>query len=162
MAQGKKHYTDKERIEALKVLEINDYNYHRTSKQLGIPRATLKAWYKKLGEKVLDQNRLEGIVKKVEDKLTLHKEKFFKEVYDVKMDAIKRLKDMIPAEPNMDNVVKALRLLCEVTDGKLSKEEGDEFHRGGQTFFQLINQQLITKDETKSITTRRDTEKHPG
>jgi len=159
---GKRHYTDKERVEALKALEANDYNYNKTSKQLNIAIKTLERWYAKLGEQVLNPNRLEGIVKKAESKLALHREKFIKEVYDVKMKAIQRLKAIIPAEPNVDNVVKALRLLYEITDGKLSEEEGKELHNGRQTFFQLIHQQLITNNETKNISSGRNPEEHTG
>jgi len=154
-----KRYTDKDKVRVLKLLQMNDFNYSKTSKATGIRYETLKKWQNQMGEEVNKPNRMEKIIKRVEGELAEKEKEFLNDVYETKMQALQQLKEMIPQEKNMDNITKALRLLIEITDGKLSKEDQEELLGKGQTFFQIIHQQLITQNANKDITTGRNTEK---
>lgn len=59
-----------EDLKALCLYELhkNDYNYYKTSKQMGVARSTLKKWYDKGGEKII-----KGIVEALGDKQTYEK-----------------------------------------------------------------------------------------
>jgi transposase-like protein len=63
------HYSDEQKAEALAVLDGNDGNYARTSRDTGIPRPTLKRWDEKrelygLNESV--QEKKEGLSERLE------------------------------------------------------------------------------------------------
>lgn len=157
---GKKHYTEEEKVRVLKLLQMNDYNYRKTSKATGVCYNSLTKWQNQMGEEVNKPNRMEKIIKRVEGELAEKEKEFLNDVYETKMQALQQLKEMIPQEKNMDNITKALRLLIEITDGKLSSEEEEELLGKGQTFFQIINQQLIQQNNgNKDNTIRGNQEK---
>jgi len=148
---GSKFYTIEEKVKALKLLEMNDYNINKTAKALKIKFDTLKKWQETMGEEVHKPTRLEGIIQKVEDELIEKKEQWTKDIYDVRAEALQRLRQLLPVTTRLDDVTKATKFLLEATNGELSKEQAGSVLPAGQTFFQIVNQQMIVKREQDGI-----------
>lgn len=142
----KKKYSMEEKIRSLKILEMNDFNYNKTAKELKVKRQTLLRWNNELGEKIAKPVRIDNLITGIEKHLEKNREEWSKELWEVKMLAIKRIRELIPHERNLDNVTKLTRLLIEATDGKLSGEEAEEVMGKGTTLFQLVYKQMITND----------------
>lgn len=133
-------YTEEEKIEVLKLVEANDFNYYKTSKATGIHQSTIKKWADKMGKEVWNRERRKEIIQKIEDRLAERKELFATQAFDLKIKFVQRLETMLEGENNMDNITKALKLLHEISD---PNSDVDEAVKRGGNFFQIVNNQLI-------------------
>lgn len=56
---NRRNFSMATKIDALKVLQRNNFNYNTTGKELNIPRGSLMAWHDELGTKVFGQTAVE-------------------------------------------------------------------------------------------------------
>lgn len=140
-----RYYTEQQQLEALAVLQSNEWNFQKTSIQLGIQRATLERWgdshpeFKKAlhgSEKIF----LDKIAEQTATQASHKRGEFLNEVYDLKLKTVKHVKNIVEDSDSIRDLSGLLKILHEITDGKVVAQENN---KPQNTFYNFINKQLI-------------------
>jgi len=152
--KNRKSYTLEEKIDVLKVLVRNKYNYLKTERETGIYRSTLKRWEKKHGGLIIHEpvipEQIKGavtdkVVELYERDYNLHREdreEIINESFKLQNAILKRLLETIQTEDNIRNLAYLLNVLIPVTIGKVGNEDSEE-QKEPINYWQLINNQVI-------------------
>lgn len=134
-------YPMKFRMEALKILQANEYNYYKTSKEIGVSNTTIRKWHDHWGG-VLDREEMtQKIAGAVTKNAAERQEGLLDTYYDLKVMILDRMKEIVKDEKNLDNLQKALKTLCEI-DGTLKAGPGEDQSKV-VNIYEQINQTLI-------------------
>lgn len=116
-AGKRRQYTDNQRIEILRLLKENSYNYRKTALDTGVPYPTIKVWYSKFKNEINEMTAVSCIAEKVELNIAQLKtefiEKHFKEMNTLAQEAIKRAGELIKSEEDLSKVNGTIKVVTE-------------------------------------------------
>jgi hypothetical protein len=154
-------YSDRDKVEVLKVLEMNGFNFALTAKITGVSRTTLIKWKEKMGSYVFAKHRLpevkqeepkkdkayiEGIAKDIEEKHVEEEKNFLTKAYNLRDQLLEKISVMIPGERNMYNVVKAVQAVDEIVTNREEQEDSSE----GMNFMEQLTLKLTANGKNNS------------
>lgn len=109
--------TTAQRLAALKVLQHNDYNYAKTSKETGFSHATLHAWHDKYGDKLDSDKNLKEIARSCDMAMSKLYTQFFRNQYGraetALQAAIERGVELLSTERDLARVSQFARVLLD-------------------------------------------------
>lgn len=156
MAKAKRYSTSQIKI-FLDILKNNDYNYHKTEKETGIHRMTIKRWADSPeGQEILGvcltpkKSKLEGVPELEPDGQIIDKNRFARNCEKVKGDILQRITDLVPVCRSVDELSRALKIIQEV---QVLNENGDipNLLNDTQKFVQIINNQIIQNTTNNQV-----------
>lgn len=135
--------TLEEKIEVVRLLCENNYNYYATAKETGVTRSTLKAWYNKYRKHIEDSNEVKVIAQQVEMNLGKAKMQFVNKHYqsfsELAEEAVKRAMILIKKEEDLSKVNNTIKT---ISDFMTKLVHDDEDSKRGNTY-NLIQQTII-------------------
>jgi len=141
-----KRYTMEQKVEALKILEGNDFKWKLTSDQLGIGKATLQRWHRMNGSEMSKVSLMRDIANDVSYRWEERQKNLINRIFDVKEIIVERLQVLATEERNMDNLQKTLKTLSEIDGTFRSKTEHTEVSQASSAnIYQEVNQILIER-----------------
>ena len=94
-----KKYTHKVKLNTLRLLEKNDFNYLRTEKLTGVSRSTLKKWEAQFGAEVFSNKSPKEIaLKEVGIEMKRNDIKVIKKYYNIRYQLLDRIMELIPGK----------------------------------------------------------------
>lgn len=143
-------FTIEEKIEVLRLLKENSYNYKKTAMETGVVYGTLKNWYTQYRDRLNNISAVEVIAENVEINLSKVKTRFieqhFSKLNDLAEAAIKRALKLIENEEDLNKVNGTLRVIGEL----LAKVSGAEDDCNKQTTgSNLIQQTIVMMNQIK-------------
>lgn len=148
------------KIDALKVLQRNNFNYNTTGKELNIPRGSLMAWHDELGTKVFGKTAVEiaDATHEYVDKLD---HKFIDRAEQVRMKAINKLDAILDQCTNKSDGFLVIRAM-EAIDNAITKNTPGNIEPQINIFQKIkaINQNYI-KNEPANSTVVKILEQEP-
>ena len=117
-----KRYPIEYKMEALKLLEMNDMIYRRTARKLGISDQTLKRWHMNYGGELEKAEKMRQVAAVVVEDVANRNAGILDEIYTAKMSILTRINEIAPYSMNLDNLQKALKTLCEIDGTSKSLE----------------------------------------
>lgn len=137
-------YTPEQKIEAVRLLHENNYNYYKTSAQTKISMSSLHTWEAQYGAEINSSNKVQMIAEKVELNLARIKTNFVEKHYSnlnkLAEAAIKKAIDLVKDETDLNKVNNTIKVISDFM-AKVSGEEGDEEKRNNT--YNLIQQTVI-------------------
>lgn len=117
-------YSLEEKIDAVRILHEEGYNYLRASRRLGISTTALKRWELEFGERVRTTTSSQIATESVELNLVRSRCEFVKEHYP-KINALfgmtlERATQVVKEESDLDKLTRTLKTLAEI----LGKPDG--------------------------------------
>jgi hypothetical protein len=110
--QKAKRYGLSEKMDALAILRNNDFNFTKTSKEVGASIPSIRAWHNKYGKQMKEESeKVEAAMVESSTKIQEHKKDFMAEVYDTKLLIVKRVQDLIPSAKSIRILSDALAVL---------------------------------------------------
>lgn len=112
--------TEIKQKEAVKLLELNGFDYIATLRQLEenlnlvITRGTLKSWFRKHAKNVCDDVKVKDVVSNLTDEVAKTHIALAEKIYDARQKIVDRIIDMIPTEKDMNKLSIAYKTLTEV------------------------------------------------
>lgn len=105
--------------EAVRLLEINKFNYSETLRQLKdrqilIGRPTLKSWFKKYGKDVCDKQRFKDVVVNLTEEVAISHKALAEKIYEAREKIVDRIILLISDETDMNKLSIAYKTLTEV------------------------------------------------
>lgn len=144
-------YTPEQKIEAVRLLHDNGYNYYKTSAQTKISMSSLHMWEAQYGADINSSNKVQMIAEKVEMNLARVKTSFIEKHYyqlnNLAEQAIKRAFELVKTEDDLNKVNNTIKVISDFIT-KISGEEGDEEKRN--TTYNLIQQTVIACNNIES------------
>jgi len=142
--RGKRNFTPVERMEFLKILELNDYNYRRTQAQLKmqgiiISTSTLKSYFRTYGG--VKENLPEKYIQGFEEKIADREDKLLDDTYTAYEAALKRLIELIPKERSIRALIKVFEILHKIIESKVNGNQPRSL-----TLIDQINQHLTVQN----------------
>lgn len=137
----RRKYSMEEKVEILRVLKDNSYDYKKTSVQTGCNYGTLKMWYVKYKDNLANLNAVDMIAEKTELNLSKAKIRFIERHYNqlsqLAETSIGRALELLKDEKDLNKVNDTIKI---VTDyfAKLSTSEEQK-----ETGNSLIQQTII-------------------
>lgn len=134
------------KMEALKVLQLNNYNFYKTAKQVGISHMTLHRWNDKLGSTMSDADKTTNLARSISEHAVDRNEGLLDVIFQAKELILSRIMVLTKKEKNLDNLQKTFKTLS-VVDGTLTvSPAGDVDKKEGITVYEQINNILIQQD----------------
>jgi len=137
-------YVYAEKIQALRILEQNDFNYYKTGKLLDVIPNTLRVWVDKFGSDVFKPR--EKIIEKTLCDIEKRNQSFLDLAFDTKEDIIKKIKELVPITTNILTLATTLEAIHKCTSSEVGVKSSEEDLKPTNLYFQL-NQQLIEMSE---------------
>ncbi len=130
-------YTNEQKLEAVRLLADNNYNYYQTSKETGIARPTLESWNARYGKKLADDQQILAIGRQVEQNVAKLKADFLRDKYK-KMDlladtAIAKALDLLKSEDDLGKVTGVIRAINDFIRSSSEPGEAGEAERSAQS-----------------------------
>lgn len=101
-------------VKALKILELNSFNYSRTAEETGVSRQTLKKWASKLGVAVFKHTKIEETVEESNEDIEHRKVVFVKNVLATKELLLMQMDKVIPKCNDIDKLSRALKIVSDI------------------------------------------------
>ena len=130
-------YSNEQKIEAVRLLADNNYNYYKTCKETGISRPTLESWNERYGTKLADDTQITAIGRKVEQNIAKLKGDFLRDKYR-KMDlladaAIAKALELLKREEDLGKVTGVIRAINDFIRSSAEPGEEGEGERSAQS-----------------------------
>lgn len=130
-------YTNEQKMEAVRLLADNNYNYYKTSKETGIARVTLEAWNSRFGTKLANDEQILAIGRNVEQNLAKLRGDFLRDKYrkiDMLADAaIAKAMELLANEKHLSNVTELIRAINDFVRSSTEPGESGEGERSAQS-----------------------------
>lgn len=137
-------YTPEQKIEAVRLLHENGYNYYKTSAQTKISMSSLHTWEAQYGAEISTSNKVQVIAENVELNLARIKTSFIEKHYSnlnkLAEAAIKKALDLVKDETDLNKVNNTIKVISDFMT-KINGEESDEEKRSNT--YNLIQQTVI-------------------
>jgi hypothetical protein len=147
--RAKYRYTEQEKTNALRILQVNSLNFLKTEQETGISRQALKRW--------VDDDKTGVVVQKLKSELVEHEENktpetiraaLLEDSIGTRVDILKRIKELTPFCKDIDQLSRAYKILAEVETGSNKTElPGNVTLNNYTTYLHVINNKL---EEQKS------------
>lgn len=136
-----KRYTQKAKIQTLRILEKNNFVLLRTEKQTGVRRQTIKVWAAEYGIKVFSgRTPLEEALETTYDDFKANDTQIVQYYYALRMKALVKLSYSLDQETRPDRIIEVLRYISEELNQ--FSESGKEKHFDGESYLKIINDNL--------------------
>lgn len=144
----KKRSTEQERAEALLILRENDYDYKKTSKEVGIPVNTIRQWVQRYPQLLEAGGEVKLYQAKAEEKIIKKKisliDKHFASIDNITGKALRHLEDLLPEATILETtqILKTVADIYKAFGDKTQEEKGENIN----IIAQVVNQQITRKD----------------
>ena len=129
---SKRSYTAEEKAQAYLVLQVNEGNMLKTSREIGIPRPTLQVWNKEW--------ETNGVPEEIQELASQDVKEFVSHAESVRDKALQKLEQLIPHATAKD--IRAVLLTVATLDDKIRLARGLATKRS-ENVFQLPNSDEI-------------------
>lgn len=137
-------YTPEQKIEAVRLLHENNYNYYKTSAQTKISMSSLHTWEAQYGTELSSSNKVQIIAENVELNLSRVKttfiEKHYSQLNKLAESAIKKAMDLVKEETDLNKVNNTIKVISDFIT-KIAGEDNDDEKRSNT--YNLIQQTVI-------------------
>lgn len=120
-------YTNEERMEAVRLLIDNNYNYYKTCQQTGVGRPALKLWADKYASTFRTDEQVRSVAASTEIRIAGIRGEFIKDKYEkigrLADKAIQRALELVPEETDLNKVTGLIRAVNDFI--RSSSEKGD-------------------------------------
>ena len=136
-------YTIEDRIETVRILIENNYNFYKTSHQTGVSTSSLRAWSAQYGKEMESNNKIGIIAESVEINLARMKTSFITAHYE-KMNnlaekAISRALVLVENEEDLNKVNGTIKVISEF----FTKATGENNEEGSKNSSLTLIEQTI-------------------
>lgn len=137
-------YPPMKKKEAVKLLEINNFDYKKTIRQINsemdihVTARTLRNWFNNYGKELCDDNRYRDALTNLTGKMVSRHEVYAGLVYDAKELILNRLIELIPQEKSIVKLANVFKVLLEIR-----LEDNKDNNRF--SLVQMYNQYYINK-----------------
>lgn len=143
-------YTIEEKIEVLRLLKENSYNYKKTSLETGVVYGTLKNWFSQYKDRINNISAVDIIAENVEVNLAKTKvhfiENHFEKLNELAEAAIKRALILIENEGDLSKVNGTIKIIGDMFAKIAGMDEGEK----GSNTTNLIQQSIIMMNQIKN------------
>lgn len=137
-------YTPEQKIEAIRLLHENNYNYYKTSAQTKISMSSLHTWEAQYGKELSSSNKVQIIAENIELNLSRVKtafiEKHYSQLNKLAESAIKKAMDLVKEETDLNKVNNTIKVISDFIT-KIAGEDNDDEKRSNT--YNLIQQTVI-------------------
>ncbi len=137
-------YTLEQKIETVRVLKENNYNYNLTATQLGVSPQAVRSWDKEYGREIETSTSVQLIAETVELNMARAKSNFINKHYDAMNKltgiAIDRAIELMESEDDLNKVTNTIKTISDFMS-KLSGEDQEENKKGNT--YNLIQQAIF-------------------
>lgn len=143
-------YTIEEKIEVLRLLKENSYNYKKTALETGVVYGTLKNWFSQYKDRINNISAVDIIAENVEVNISKAKmcfiEKHFEKLNNLAEAAIKRALNLVETEEDLNKLNGTIKIIGDIF-AKISGFE-DEESKNPNTI-NLIQQSIVMMNQAK-------------
>lgn len=166
MSKTGKRYSKRKKTKAIALLERNNYDFSKVSKEVKVSVNTLKAWVSKDPIKVrpLPKVRIKAKVEKtyettptevveiitnIDHTITEYYENYIEKALDARAVVLLKILALIPRTTDIQKVSNALKTIDDSIMNNI-KVSNPEIHKQENKTLSIIYNQLYPKDESKS------------
>lgn len=143
-------YTIEEKIEVLRLLKENSYNYKKTALETGVVYGTLKNWFSQYKDRISNISAVDIIAENVEVNMSKAKIRFveghFGKLNELAEAAIKRALDLVKTEEDLNKLNTTIKIIGDIF-AKISGVDYEE-DKNSNTI-NLIQQSIIMMNQAK-------------
>lgn len=154
MANPRK-YTKEFIVQALLILQRNDFNVNKTAKELHLQQVTLRNWKNKYGpdvfselssdDKLINPTERKKLISTLKEDILSNEKIFLDKVLTIRDMAIDRAEQILPNEKDLNKIANILRIMQELLTGEHIKSL-DERNQHISFFNNIVNKQFITNN----------------
>jgi len=154
MANPRK-YTKEFIVQALLILQRNDFNVNKTAKELRLQQVTLRNWKIKYGpdvfselssdDKLINPTERKKLISTLKEDILSNEKIFLDKVLAIRDMAIDRAEQLLPQERDLNKIANILRIMQELLTGEHIKSL-DERNQHISFFNNIVNKQFITNN----------------
>lgn len=149
-AKCKGNHSHYKKIEILKQLEINNFNYLRTSKESGVARQTLRKWEMLYGKEVFaGKNPTQQALEEIDVELKQNDVKIMRTLYRLRMNTLQKVVLLAEKETKLESLLNILKFVS----GELQRfvELDKEAPNSAINFVELITRNLEENERNKKL-----------
>lgn len=146
-------YTVEEKIEVLRLLKENSYDYKKTSLETGVVYGTLKNWFSQYKDRINNISAVDVIAENVEVNLSKVKvrfiEKHFEKLNELAESAVSRALILMSREEDLSKVNGTIKIIGELFS-KMAGVDGDRAEEKDSNTVNLIQQSIVMMNQMKN------------
>ncbi len=123
-------YTNEEKMEAVRLLIDNNYNYYKTCQQTGVGRPALKLWAERYASTFRTDEQVRSVAVQTEINIAKIKGNFIADKYDkisrLADATIHRALELVPEEKDLNKVTGLIRAINDFVRSTTDKESDIE------------------------------------
>lgn len=123
-------YTNEEKMEAVRLLIDNNYNYYKTCQQTGVGRPALKLWAERYASTFRTDEQVRSVAVQTEINIAKIKGNFIADKYDkisrLTDATIHRALELVPEEKDLNKVTGLIRAINDFVRSTTDKESDIE------------------------------------
>lgn len=139
-------YTNEEKMEAVRLLIDNGYNYYKTTQQTGVGRSSLKLWLDKYGSTFQTDAQVRSVAATTEMRIANIKGNFIKDKYEkigrLADAAIAKAMELIPKETDLNKVTGIIRAINDFVRSSSDEDKDDANQSARQIMIQKAIMQI--------------------
>jgi hypothetical protein len=154
MANPRK-YTKEFIVQALLILQRNDFNVNKTAKELHLQQVTLRNWKNRYGkdvftelssdDKLINPSERKKVISTIKEEILSREKIFLDKVLTIRDIAIERAEQLIVDEKDLNKVANILRIMQELLTGEHIKSL-EERNQHISFFQNIVSKQIITNN----------------
>lgn len=137
-------YTNEEKMEAVRLLIDNNYNYYKTCQQTGVGRPALKLWAERYASTFRTDEQVRSVAVQTEINIAKIKGNFIADKYDkisrLADAAIHRALELVPEEKDLNKVTGLIRAINDFVRSTTDKDDIESEQKSAQ---QIMIQKAI-------------------
>ncbi len=146
-------YTVEEKIEVLRLLKENSYDYKKTSLETGVVYGTLKNWFSQYKDRINNISAVDVIAENVEVNLSKVKvrfiEKHFEKLNELAKSAVSRALILMKEEEDLSKVNNTIKIIGDLFS-KMAGVDGDKAGEKESNTVNLIQQSIVMMNQMKN------------
>lgn len=137
-------YTNEEKMEAVRLLIDNNYNYYKTCQQTGVGRPALKLWAERYASTFRTDEQVRSVAVQTEINIAKIKGNFIADKYDkisrLADATIHRALELVPEEKDLNKVTGLIRAINDFVRSTTDKDDIESEQKSAQ---QIMIQKAI-------------------
>jgi len=109
-------HTLETKLEALRILAVNDFNFMATERQIRITRKTLKKWQDELCDHPVIRSKQAQAINDIAKEVIPERISLLKKIEEVNIKALDKAVVLIEKETNLDKITNLIIALKDITD----------------------------------------------
>jgi hypothetical protein len=146
--KNNKLYSHHQKITSLRLLESNNFNFLRTSKETKIARRTLHTWEKLYGKEVFSgKNPTEAALVEIDAEMKYKETHIIRNLFIIRKSALHRVMILAEQETKIDTLINILKFVS----GELQKFTEEDSNEKDKTinYIKIVTDQMIKNQEKK-------------